>query len=235
MLEGINSLLAATVVFVGGHFFLSSLPVRAWVTDRLGAGGFRGLYSLVAGGSLVWMLIAYGAAPYIEIWPELLALRWIVLVAMPIAFVLVVCGLTTRSPTAIGGEALLDTPQVPIPGILRVTRHPALWGVAIWAASHLMVNGDAASVILMGGFLVLTLGGMQHIDARREATLGAAWGPIKLRSSAIPFAALLSRRTEMDWSGFGWWRPLLGLVLYAVFLGGHTYFFGVSPFPLALM
>ncbi len=234
MLEGINALLAATVVFVGGHFFLSSLPVRAWIGERLGAGGFRGLYTLVAAGSFLWMLLAYGDAPRIEIWPELPVLRWVALLAMPVAFVLVVCGVTTRSPTAVGGEALLDTPSVPLPGILRVTRHPALWGVAIWAASHLLVNGDAASVIFLGGFLVLALGGMQHIDARREATLGAAWGPIKLRSSAIPFAALLSRRTEMDWAGLGWWRPLLGLLLYAVFLGGHLHIFGVSPLPLGL-
>ena len=235
MLEGINALLAATVLFVGGHFFLSSLPVRSWITERLGPGGFRGTYSLVAAGSLIWMLFAYGAAPYVAIWPEVPALRWITLVAMPISFVLVVCGLTTRSPTAIGGEALLDTPQVPLPGILRVTRHPALWGVAIWAAGHLLVNGDAANVIFMGGFLVLALGGMQHIDARREATLGAAWGPIKLRSSAVPFAALVSRRTEMDWAGLGWWRPLLGLVLYVVVLVGHRQLFGASALPYVLM
>ncbi len=235
MLEGINALLAATVVFVGGHFFLSSLPVRAWIGERIGAGGFRGLYSLVAGGGLLWMLIAYGRAPYMEVWPPVPALAWVALLAMPLAFVLVVCGMTTKSPTAVGGEALVDQPNVPIPGILRVTRHPALWGVAIWAASHLLVNGDAASLIFMGGFLVLSLGGMQHIDARREATLGSAWGPIKLRSSAIPFAAVLSRRTTMDWPGIGLWRPLLGLLLYIVFLGGHLHLFGASPFPPGLM
>lgn len=235
MLEGINALLAATVVFVGGHFFLSSLPVRAWIAERLGAGGFRGLYSLIAGAGLLWMLIAYGEAPYVQVWPPVPELAWVSLLLMPIAFVLVVAGMTTKSPTAVGGEALLDQPTVPLPGILRITRHPALWGVAIWAFSHLLVNGDAASVIFMGGFLVLALGGMQHIDARREATLGAAWGPIKLQSSALPFAALASGRARMDWKGLGWWRPLLGLALYAAFLGGHAHIFGASPLPPSLM
>ena len=27
----------------------------------------------------------------------------------------------------------------------------------------------------------------------------------------------------------GWWRPVLGLVLYAMFLGAHGWLFGVSP------
>ena len=72
---------------------------------------------------------------------------------------------------------------------------------------------------------------MRHIDRRREDGLGSAWGPMKLTTSALPFAALASRRTSMDWKGLGWWRPALGLAAYIVFLGGHLHIFGVSPFP----
>lgn len=35
-------------------------------------------------------------------------------------------------------------------GIVRITRHPFLWGVALWALVHFIVNGDLASVILSG-------------------------------------------------------------------------------------
>ena len=37
--------------------------------------------------------------------------------------------------------------------ITRVIRHPQLTAVKTWAVAHLLVNGDAASVILFGGLL----------------------------------------------------------------------------------
>ncbi|MEX0922329.1 MAG: NnrU family protein [Rhodovibrionaceae bacterium] len=234
MLNGLNELLAATVLFVGAHFLLSSLQLRGTLVQRYGEGRFRGLYSLVVAVAFVWMVFAYGGAPYLELWPVTPGLRWVPLIVMPFAFILVVAGITTRSPTLAGFESAAGDELNPAPGILRVTRHPFLWGTALWAASHLLVRGDAASAILMGGILVLSLGGMWHIDHRREATLGAAWGPIKLTTSTLPFAALLSGRTEMDWAGLGWWRPLLGLILFAVMLGAHGVIFGVSPLPAGI-
>ncbi len=226
----INLLLAATIGFVGGHFLLSSAAVRPQLARRLGESGFRTLYSVVAIVTFVVMIYAYGAAPYVPVWPELSWLRWVPLVVMPFSAVLVVAGLTTRSPTAVGGEALAAD-SAPAPGILRVTRHPFLWGVALWAGCHLLVNGDAASIILMGGMLVLAVGGMQHIDRRRERVLGSDWGPMKLTTSTLPFAALLSGRTRMDWRGLGWWRLVLGLLLYVVLLNAHPFLFGASPLP----
>ena len=235
MLSGLNELLAATVLFVGAHFLLSSAQLRASMVQRYGESRFRGLYSLVVGVAFVWMVFAYGDAPFVELWPVTEPLRWVPLIVMPFAFILAVAGLTTRSPTLAGFESAAGDELNPAPGILRVTRHPFLWGAALWAASHLIANGDAASAVLTGGILLLSLGGMRHIDLRREASLDAAWGPVKLTTSAIPFAALIAGRTEMDWAGLGWWRPLLGLLLFAVVLGAHSVIFGVSPLPTSLM
>ncbi|RMD63924.1 MAG: NnrU protein, partial [Alphaproteobacteria bacterium] len=120
----------------------------------------------------------------------------------------------------------------PAPGILSVTRHPALWGFALWALSHLAVNGDGASMILMGGILVLSLGGMAHIDVRREEALGAAWGPTRLTTSVVPFAAILSGHTRFDWRGIGWQRPVVGLILYVVLMHAHETLIGVSALPV---
>ena len=230
-MEGFNQLLAATVLFVGGHFLLSDRPLRGELIHRIGDKAFRLVYSASAVGAFVWLGISYGKAPTVVLWTAPAALYWVPLLVMPVAFILAVAGLTTRSPTAMGGEVLLDGSQNPAPGILRVTRHPFLWAVALWAASHILVNGYLASLIMMGGLLILSLGGMRHIDRRREDGLGSAWGPMKLTTSALPFAALASRRTSMDWKGLGWWRPALGLAAYIVFLGGHLHIFGVSPFP----
>ncbi|MGF1611857.1 MAG: NnrU family protein [Kiloniellales bacterium] len=228
----LNALLVAVVVFVGGHFLLSGAPLRQALIRRLGEQGFRGFYSLVAGGALVWMLLAYRDAPYLELWPASPALAWIPVLVMPISLFLIVAGVTTRSPMAVGGEALATTGSGDLsPGILRITRHPFLWGTALWALSHMVVNGDAASLVLMGGILVLSLGGMHHIDQRREASLGSAWGPIVLTTSLLPFVALAQHRTTMDWKGIGWWRPAVALALYAAILQLHELVFGVSALP----
>jgi uncharacterized membrane protein len=95
----------------------------------------------------------------------------------------------------------------------------------------MVVNGDVKSLILMAGILILALGGMWHIDRRREAALGAAWGPIALTTSALPFRALLEGRTSMDWAAIGWWRPTLALALYVALLHFHGTIFGVSALP----
>ena len=233
MTGSLNALIAATLVFVAGHFLLSSRPLRQPLAGRLGEGPFRALYSLIIGAGLIWMIFAFGAAPFIQLWEPPLVLRWVPLLTLPVAVFLILAGVTTPNPTMVGGEAVVDSgPEDQTPGILRVTRHPFLWGVVLWAVAHLLVRGDAASLVFFGGFLVLSLGGMRHIDLKREASLGANWGPVRLTTSVLPFAALASGRTTMDWAGIGWWRPLVALVLYAALLHFHLLLFGASPLPV---
>ena len=158
----------------------------------------------------------------------------LLLAGMPVAAaVLVVCGVTTRSPTMVGGDKRAADlgPEDPAPGILRITRHPFLWGASLWALSHLCVNGDAGSMIVFAGMLILSLGGMWHIDIKRQHQMGAGWGPIQLTTSLVPFAALIGGRTTMDWKGLGLWRPLLGLAVYLVVMQLHPWLVGVSALP----
>ena len=208
MLDSLHLLFAATLIFVASHFLLSSSTLRRQVMRSLAERGFRILYSLVALVTFVWMIKSYGAAPLVDVWVPPPALAWVPILVMPFALILGVAGLTIPSPTAIGGESRLAArdPGNPAPGILGVTRHPFLWGVSLWALSHLATNGDAATMILLGGLLVLVTGGMVHIDRRRAAALGAAWGPFAMTTSLVPFAAIASGRTEMDWAGIGWWH-----------------------------
>jgi uncharacterized membrane protein len=149
---------------------------------------------------------------------------------MPLALILVVVGLSTRSVTAVGGEAVAQSPQA-TKGIATITRHPFLWGAALWAIAHLAANGDLASLILFGGILVLALGGMAAIDHKRSLKLGAAWDRIAQSTSAVPFWAALSGRTTLDWAGIGWLRPLAAIVIYFALMHGHRWIFGVSALP----
>jgi len=229
----LNTLFVATLAFVGGHFVLSSLPVRRLLIRTLGEQRFTPVYSLAVTAAFVWMLWAYRAAPVVEVWTPGPGLAWVPLVLMPVAIFLAVAGLTTRSPTMVGAERTLASglPQTPAPGIIGVTRHPFLWGTALWAVAHLAVNGDLANITMMVGILALSIGGMLHIDYRREETLGAAWGPVKLTTSLVPFAAILAGRTHVDWRGIGWWRPLAAGTIYAVLLLLHPWLFGVGAIP----
>ena len=232
MIGELNSLFAATVLFVGGHFLLSGRALREPLIRTLGVGGHRLAYSAVALGALAWIILAYRGAPFVPVWDPAPAFGWLVLLVMPLAFIFLVAGVTTRGATAVGGEKLKpERPQDIAPGIYRVTRHPFLWGTGLWAASHLLVNGDAASIILMVGVLILSFGGMWHIDQRRQHVMGSAWGPIAMTTSVLPGAALVSRRTTMDWRGLGWLRPVAGVLAYFVFLHAHGWLFGVSPLP----
>lgn len=222
-----SDLLIAVATFVGGHFLLSSLPVRTQLAGKLGENGYRILYSVVAGASLYWAIRGYGAAPYREVWPPIPALVHLQMLLMLPAALLLVASVTTRSPTAVGGEKVLREPKPPA-GILTVTRHPMLWAFLLWAVGHIAVNGDAASLILFGGIGVLAAGGMAHIDYRRQMTTGSDWGPVALSTSAIPFLAAIQGRCRIDWAGIGLGRLALGLAVYAAMLLGHEWIAGVA-------
>lgn len=231
MWSELADLSAATAAFVFGHFVLSAQPMRGELVERLGEGRFRGLYSLFALAAFAWMLLAYRAAPWIAVWEPPGATRWLALALLLPASILLVGGVTQRSPTLVGGEALAGEPLRPAQGFQSISRHPFLVATALWALAHLAANGDAASMILMGGILVLSLGGMAHIDRRRARSLGAAWGPIQLTTSRLPFLAVAQGRCRLDWAGIGWWRPLTGVLLYALLIGAHPHVIGVPVLP----
>lgn len=227
-----NALIAATLCFVGGHFLLSSLMLRRPFVRRLGEKGFRLLYSALMLLAFLWMANAYAAAPYLAIWDPVPALAWVPLLMMPFSCIFLVAGVTTPGVTAVGGEALLaDDPRSATRGIYSVTRHPFLWATGLWALSHLAVRGDFSSIFMMGGIALLSFLGMVHIDLRREVELEAAWGPVRLTTSVVPFAAVLSKRCGLDLKGIGPWRLAGALALYAALLYGHAMVIGVDPLP----
>jgi len=231
MTGSLDALFAAVVAFVGGHFLLGWPSVRAALIEQLGLNRFRAIFSLAAIVALVWAVIAYGAAPHVPVWEPPLWTRWIPNIVMPFACILLVCGYSPFSPTAMMAEEDFEDPRL-VRGILTVTRHPVMWGVGLWALAHLTVRGDAASILLFGGLAVLAFAGMAKIDAKKRAEFGAKWAPFELSTSVIPFRANLDGRTPIDWKGIGWLRLGGGLVLWAVLHGTHSWIAGVSAVPL---
>lgn len=232
MIGTLGDLGAALALFVGGHFVLSSLPVRRAVIRRLGDNGFRGAYTVLMLVALGWVILAYRAAPALVVYTPPFELRWATIAIMPIACILLIAAVTGRNVTMVGGEAQLAPGETYAPeGIFTITRHPMLWAFALWGLAHLLVRGDLASILLFGGMTVLALGGMAHIDHRRAATLGPDWGPVALNTSALPFLAAIEGRTRIDWAGIGLARLAGGLALYAVMVVAHPWLGGMPLAP----
>jgi uncharacterized membrane protein len=225
-----QNLIAASLFFLLIHFGISGTRLRGGLVARLGDGAYQGLFSLVSIGGLVWMIYAYRHAPAIPLWMSPPGLRPLAYAVVLIGFLLAVIGLTTPSPTQAGGEARLKDGADPVRGILRITRHPFLSGVALWALAHIVMNGDLASQVLFGSLLLLTLGGPPSIDAKRARSLGERWVPFAQATSAIPFAAILGGRNSLyaALSEIGLWRPLVALGVFALLFHFHGRFFG-SP------
>ena len=149
---------------------------------------------------------------------------------MVFACILAVAGVTTRSPTMVGGEAMAGDPDA-VTGIVTITRHPFLWAVTLWSAGHIAANGDLASIVFFGGFALLALGGMAHIDHRRSIAVGTDWGPIAMTTSAVPFLAAIQGRRAIDWRGIGWSRLAGGIGLYLALAAVHPWIAGVAILP----
>jgi uncharacterized membrane protein len=222
-------LLLAAALLLATHYGISSTPLRAWLIARLGERAYLALYSLLSLGVLVWLLFAYRRAPYIELWAAPAWSAWLPLIVMPFALLLLVGGVSTMNPTAIGSPDTLGQAE-PARGILRVTRHPFMWGVALWALAHLVPNGDLAAVVLFCTFATLALLGTLLIDKKFAARRGAQWQRFAAATSSLPFAAILAGRQHLAPAEIGWARVGVTLALYVVLLALHPWLFGLSPF-----
>ena len=229
-----TSLLAAATFFVLLHLLVSGTRVRDAITGKIGDGPYMGLFSLVSVAGLAWLGFGYAAArtaPWnASYWDITPATRHIQLGLMLIAVIFIVVGLTTPNPTSVKQEGALERPDV-VKGMLRITSHPFLWGVALWGLGHLIVNGDRAGIVLFGAMLMLALFGTASIDAKRKRALGPTWHAFATQTSNIPFAAILSGRQSFKLGEIGWWRIAAALVIYAALAFGHPHLFGVVALP----
>jgi uncharacterized membrane protein len=224
--KGLLSLVIAGAAFCGSHILLSSTRLRGSLRDQLGERGFLAVYSLTSLVIFAWFVAAYSAAPTIVLWPRQ---RWTALVpvsVMPFAAILLVAGYSTRNPTAVGMERSARADD-PAPGILRVTRHPVLWAIGLWASSHVIANGDLGSLVFFGLLAALALGGTVLIDRKKQLALGSNWSRLAEVTSNLPFAALVAGRTGLRWRDIGPLRIAAGLLLYAVLYLAHPIITGL--------
>lgn len=223
-----NMLIAAAAFLLITHFGLSSTALRPALVGRLGEQRYLGLYSLIALIAFMWLGVAYAKAPYLELYPAAPALRWIPFLAMPFALWLIVGGVITPNPTSVGQEKRMAAEAR---GLVRITRHPFLWGVGLLSLSHMVANGDLGSWLLFGTLASLSLGGTTLLDRKKARGNPSAWAQFAKHTSNLPFAAIIRGRQGFVLREAAVPSLPIALLLYAVLLFAHPWLFGVSPLP----
>jgi uncharacterized membrane protein len=173
------------IAFAVSHVALSSLALRPRIVARIGERAFQGLYSLLALALFIPMVTTYfrnkHAGPWLWVIERGPALRWIVILGMGVAFVMMTSALLRPSPAAV-------VPGDPTPrGIYRITRHPLIMSFALFGLLHLLPNGSTADVAFFGGFVAFTLVGCWHQDRRKLATAGDAFRRFHASTPFLPF------------------------------------------------
>jgi uncharacterized membrane protein len=157
---GLLVMILGLVLFLGVHLLTTQRDLRARFVASLGEGGYKLGYALVSFAGLalvVWGFSDYRAAGPIDIWYPPAAFKHVTEALMLPAVILAVAAY-------IRGR------------IYATLKHPLLAAVKLWAAAHLLANGDLGSIILFGSFLAWAV--VDRISLKRRADPGAPPIPV---------------------------------------------------------
>jgi uncharacterized membrane protein len=157
---GLTVMILGLVLFFGVHTLTTQRELRARLIASLGEGTYKigyALVSLVGLALIVWGFADYRATGWIDIWHPPKVLKHIAVALMLPAVILV-------AAAYIRGR------------IYSAIKHPMLSGVKLWAAAHLVANGDLGGIILFGSFLGWAV--FDRISLKRRVDAGAPPIPI---------------------------------------------------------
>lgn len=179
-------LLIGLAIFIAIHLLPTFLPQRRVLIDKLGYLPYLALFSVISLAGFLMIIYGFSQAPRIALYQPVASAPAIAQVLMPLVFMLLL-------------SAYLKT------HIRDKLKHPMLIGTAIWAVLHLLANGDSATVVLFGGFLVYAIADI--ILAKPRESLVPTGTPSMLHDGVAVVG---------------------GLVLYAVVMQSHQTLFGVA-------
>jgi uncharacterized membrane protein len=229
-MDPVESILLWAALFIGSHVVISSSAVRPRLIAAIGEQPYRGLYSIVSFATLIPLIIVFAhhkhAGPMLWYLRAVAPLRWLVWLAMLAAFVLLVSGLVTPSPAAIGAPAgSVAAPH----GLLKVTRHPSFVAFALFGFAHMLMNGWVGDLIFFGTFPALGIIGGKHQDGRKLQDLGESYRMFMAETSFFPGIALVSGRQRWTAADVPWVGIIAGVALTVVTVIVHPWLFGGQP------
>ena len=157
---GLLVMILGLILFFGVHTLTTQRELRAWVIGSMGESSYKIGYALasVAGLALVtWGFANYRATGWIDVWNPPTAFKHITVGLMLPAVIMVVA-------SYIRGR------------IYTTLKHPMLTGIKLWAAAHLLANGDLGSIILFGSFLAWAV--FDRISLKRRVDAGGPPIPV---------------------------------------------------------
>ena len=214
---------AAYVMFFLSHSVPVRPPLRPWLQARLGASGFTMAYSALSLGVLAWLIGAASRAPHVTLWDWTPWQVHVPLIVMAPVCLILALSIARPNPFSFGG-ARNDQFDPARPGIVRLSRHPLLAALALWATAHVVPNGDLAHVILFGTFAAFAILGGRLIDRRKRREMGPEW-------QCLHEASKRASGLSLSMSGETAVRLVAGIGLYVLLLWLHSGLFGVSPMP----
>lgn len=229
-----GTLVLFSALFFALHRLISGSGLRDRIVAVVGEAPFRRVFALVSFLCLAGLWIGYRHAVdsplNMIIFQPPGSAKFVQMPMQLIAVFLIVAGVTTRNPTIAGLGSAVSEASI-IRGILRITRHPFLWGVTLFAAGHMLATPTVASWGFFGTLLVLAISGTISIDAKRSRALGADWKAFASATSNVPFVAIIQGRQSLEFAEVGLTRVIAAAIGFALLLAVHGVLFSVSPFP----
>ena len=218
----------ASFLWFALHAFIAGSELRWKLAQRIGEPAFKAVFSVLSLVSLWFLITEYRKASFYPLWFSPQPIHWLPLVVMPFALVLLVGAFSVPNATAVGAEKILQRTDA-ARGVLRITRHPFLWAVALWSGAHLLVTGHVAAILFFGSLLLTALRGTTSIDEKRRRTNKAEFTRYAEITSNLPFAAIVSGRNRLAWAEL-WVPVVIAALLTGVILHLHLRAFGFSPY-----
>ncbi|WP_447753799.1 NnrU family protein [Sphingopyxis fribergensis] len=192
-MQPMSLLVTTCVLFVGTHFALSH-PLRAPLADRMGERAFQIVYSIVAIATFIMVIQAWrGMPPEPPMWSVGDGL-WTMASLLVLFASILFMGSLIGNPALPAPNAAFAAQGAPR-GVFAITRHPMMWGFALWAIAHVMVMPTAAQIVLSAMIVFLALAGSAGQDVKKARLMGDAWRHWAARTSFVPFARQLSGAT----------------------------------------
>jgi uncharacterized membrane protein len=220
-----------STLFVVSHLLISSRTIRSRLVNRMSELPFRGLYSLVAFGTLIPLVMTFIGHKhagemlwYLRDFRAARSLTWLLMFA---ALIMLSASLIRPSPGAIGARQGGSTGGVN--GMLKLTRHPGHVAFSLFGFAHMLMNGWVGDVIFFGTFPALGILGGLHQDRRKLREMGESYRRFVEQTSFFPGAALASGRQHWSLAEMPWVAIGIGSAIAVILVMFHPYLFGGSP------
>ena len=207
-------LIFASIAFVGSHFAMSH-TLRPAMVRMFGRAGFVAVYSLISLALLIWMVMAYRAAPTGNMWWNVGDVLWGISSGVTLFAAVLYAGSFSGNPALPSPGAAELAARTPT-GVFRVTRHPMMWSFALWGIAHILIAPRAEVFIFIGSIIFLALAGSAAQEVKKSNVMGVEWEAWLRKTSYMP------RITQFFNVGAANW--VIGVVIWLLATWAHNFF-----------